>query len=231
MKIEVWSDFSCPFCYIGKTIFEETLNKFEHKDKIEVIYKSYQLNPNAPFETNEDSYTVFSKTKGVSLNEAKNMFMQTVVRAKEVGLTFDYDNMKMTNTFKAHRLAKWARTLGAESQISQKLFDGYFTKGLNINDNAVLLDIVKSLNLDVEAAKKVLESDSFKDEVESEIADATQIGVRGVPFFVLDRKYAVSGAQPAEMFKSAIEQAYKEANPFQTLGSDDEVCGPDGCAI
>lgn len=231
MKIEVWSDFSCPFCYIGKTIFEQALNNFKDKDKIEVIYKAYQLSPDAPFETTEDSYTIFSRMKGVSLNQTKQMFMQTVERAKQVGLVYDYDNMKMTNTFKAHRLAKWARTFGKESVLSTKLFDAYFTKGLNIHDDKVLLDIVNTLGLDVHEAKVVLESNQFHDEVAKEIEEAQSIGVRGVPFFVLDRKYAVSGAQPIEMFIQAIEQAYKEANPFQTIGSDDDLCGPDGCAI
>ena len=231
MKVEVWSDFSCPFCYIGKTVFEKVLDAFEHKDNVEVIYKAYQLNPDAPFETNEDSYTIFSKTKGVSLNQAKEMFMQTVQRAKQIGLTYDYDNMQMTNTFKAHRLAKWARKFGKESDISTKLFDAYFTKGLNIHDDAILLDIVKSLDLNTDAAKDVLTSNQFEDVVLEEINEAQQIGVRGVPFFVLDRKYAVSGAQPEAMFKQALEQAYKEANPFKTIGSDDDVCGPDGCAI
>nr|ABO26533.1 DsbA-FrnE-like protein [Acholeplasma laidlawii] len=165
MKIEVWSDFSCPFCYIGKTIFEQALNNFKDKDKIEVIYKAYQLSPDAPFETTEDSYTIFSRMKGVSLNQTKQMFMQTVERAKQVGLVYDYDNMKMTNTFKAHRLAKWARTFGKESVLSTKLFDAYFTKGLNIHDDKVLLDIVNTLGLDVHEAKVVLESNQFHDEV------------------------------------------------------------------
>jgi|SRR5690554_5081751 len=231
MKIEIWSDFSCPFCYIGKTVFESVLSEFEHKDNIEVIYKSYQLNPNAPFETNEDSYTVFSNLKGVSLNQTKEMFMQTTVRAKEVGLNFNYDQMQMTNTLKAHRLAKWARTLGKEAEVSDKLFEAYFTKGLNLHDDQTLLDIVKSLDLDQNIAKGVLTSNQFNDVVKKELNEAVQIGVRGVPFFVLDRKYAVSGAQPKAMFKQALAQAYQESSPFETIGKSDDACGPDGCAI
>lgn len=231
MKIEIWSDFSCPFCYIGKTVFEKVLDQFEHKDNVEVVYKSYQLTPNAPFETSDDSYTTLSKLKGMSLNQVKEIFMQTVQRAKQVGLTYDYDNMQMTNTYKAHRLAKWARSLGKEKEISTKLFEAYFTKGLNVSDDKTLLDIVKSLNLDVKEATKVLESDDYTDLVDSEIDEARQLGIQGVPFFVLDRKYGVSGAQPESVFKQALEQAYKEAHPFKTIGSDDELCGPDGCKI
>ncbi|WP_025724766.1 DsbA family oxidoreductase [Acholeplasma granularum] len=231
MKIEIWSDFSCPFCYIGKETFEEVLNEFPNKDKIEVVYKSYQLNPDAPINTNLDSYTIFSQLKGISLNQTKQIFMQTVERAKTIGLTYNYDDMKMTNTFKSHRLAKWARTFNKEGEISKLLFDAYFTKGKNLNDNDVLLNIVKSLQLNEEIALNVLESNLFEDEVNNEIDEARSIGVTGVPFFVLDRKYAVSGAQPKEVFKQALTQSFKEHQPFKTFGNNDDSCGPEGCDI
>lgn len=233
MKIELWSDFGCPFCYIGKTRFENALNKFEHKDEVEVIYKAYQLNPNAPKVMTEGVAESFAKGHRVSVEQAKQKFDMFVNAAKEVGLTYDYVNIHLTNTFDAHRLAKWAKQFGLEHALTSRLMKAYFTDALNLANHTTLLDLVKEVGLDIIKAEKVLSSNQYADKVNAEILEGRQVGVQGVPFFVLDRKYAVSGAQQEDYFLTAFNQLWLETNPLDTFeGADNgHVCNDEGCSI
>lgn len=233
MKIEIWSDFACPFCYIGKKRFEEALHTFKHKDKVEVIYKAYQLNPQAPKVMKGTAYESFAKGHGTTVEQAKERFKMFTQNAKSVGLTYNYDIIQMTNTFDAHRLAKWANTKGLEDQLTSRLMKAYFTDGLNLADYETLANLATEVGLSKEEALQILNENSYKDQVTTEQQEARQIGVQGVPFFVLNRKYGISGAQQTEYFTQALEQIWAEENPLQTLNDQDDsqACDHDECGF
>lgn len=233
MKIELWSDFACPFCYIGKKRFEQALESFPHKEKVEVIYKAYQLNPNAPKVMNSTPLEAFAKGHNMSVDTAKQRFDMFKQQASTVGLNYDYDHIQMTNSFDAHRLAKWANKFGKEQLFTERFMSAYFQEGKNIADGDTILSLVKELGLDVEEATKVVNSDDYKDQVLNEIKEGREIGVQGVPFFVLNRKYGVSGAQPVEYFTEVLNTLWKEENPLQTINnvSHGETCDDEGCSI
>lgn len=232
MKIEVWSDFACPFCYIGKKKFENALAKFAHKDQVEVIYKAYQLNPNAPKEMTSNAYEAFASGHNVSVEQAKQRFDMFTKSALEVGLEYRYDKIQMTNTFDAHRIAKWANKTNQETLVTTRFMKAYFTDGLNLASHQVLLDLVSELGLDVEGARKVLKSDAYKKDVLGQIQEGRSIGVQGVPFFVLGRKYGVSGAQGEDYFLNALNQLWQETKPLEQMPQQaDASCAEDDCGI
>ena len=233
MKIELWSDFACPFCYIGKTRFDKALSKFAHKDEVEVIYKAYQLDPSAPKVMNGSAEEAFAKGHRVTAKEAKAKFRLFVRAAKEVGLEYNYDIIQLTNSFDAHRLAKWARSFNKETEVTNRFMKAYFTEGKNLADEQTLIELITEIGLNKDDAKFVLNGTKFKDVVEAEIAEGRQVGVRGVPFFVLNRKYGISGAQPVEHFTEVLEQLWAETNPVAELKvmSKGETCSDEGCSI
>ena len=232
MNIEVWSDFACPFCYIGKKRFENALEKFPHKDQVTVSYKAYQLNPGAPKIMKDSAAKSFAKGHRMDVETAKQRFAMFTENAKTVGLEYNYDIIQMTNTFDAHRIAKWARKYHQEEAITARFMKAYFTDGLNLADHGTLLNLVKELELDQTEAKKVLESNDFEKEVRAEINEGREIGVRGVPFFVLNRKYGVSGAQQEEYFLEALNTLWKEENPLQPIGeSNGPTCNDETCEL
>ena len=233
MKIEVWSDFACPFCYIGKTRFEQALNSFKHRHQVEVVYKAYQLNPNAPKVMTGTAYESFAKSHGTTVEQAKERFKMFTQNARTVGLIYNYDIIQMTNTFDAHRLAKWANTLGKEDILTSRLMKAYFSEGQNLADPKTLVNLAAEVNLDPNEAKKVLEENLYKDEVIAQQQEAKQIGVQGVPFFVINRKYGISGAQQTEYFTNALEQIWAEEHPITTLdGQDAEAsCDHEECGF
>ncbi|MDY0074740.1 MAG: DsbA family oxidoreductase [Acholeplasmataceae bacterium] len=233
MKIEIWSDFACPFCYIGKTRFEEALKSFKHKDKIEVIYKAYQLNPTAPKTMTKSAYEAFAESHGTTVEQAKERFNMFTKNAKSVGLTYQYDRIQMTNTFDAHRLAKWANKENKEQEMTTRLMKAYFTDGLNLADHETLSHLAEEVGLSKEKAYEVLASSDYEEQVKLEQQEARQLGVQGVPFFVLNRKYGISGAQQTEYFLQALEQIWKEENPLETLSNQDDsqACEHDECGI
>lgn len=232
MKIEIWSDIMCPFCYIGKRKFEASLNKFDNKDQIELIWKSYQLAPELKTQPNKSAHEFLAEHKKISIQEAKGMNEQIGEMAKQVGLTFNYDNMVVANSFNAHRFAHFAKQYGKQNEAEELLFRSHFTDGKNIDDYSILIGLGEELDLDATALKKALEDGSFTDNVKEDIMEAQQIGVRGVPFFVINRKYAVSGAQTDELFTQTLEKSFEEwkeaqlENPLEII--DGQSCTPDG---
>lgn len=233
MKIEIWSDFGCPFCYIGKKRFDNALQKFEHKDQVEVIFKAYQLNPNAPKVMTSSAYETFAKGHNMTTAQAKERFKMFTENAKTVGLNYNYDIIQMTNTVDAHRIAKWANQFGKEPVITDRFMKAYFTEGLNLSDYDTLVKLSEEVGLDGKEARKVLETNEFSEKVLTEQQEARQIGVQGVPFFVVNRKYGISGAQQEEYFTAALEQIWSEENPIQTLDDQDEAqaCTDESCSI
>lgn len=232
MQIEIWSDVMCPFCYIGKRKFEAALAQFPHKDKIEVIWKSFELNPALKTDTTKTIVQYLSETKGISIEQTKQMVAGAENMAKEVGLTYHLSNTKVANSFKAHRLSHFAKQKGKQDLLEEKLFKAYFTDILNTDDDKVLMQIGKELGFDETELKALLESEQFAADVKQDELEAQQIGVRGVPFFALNRKYAISGAQDSQVMLDALEKAYAEwekENPQAKMEIiEGKVCTPDG---
>lgn len=233
MKIELWSDYGCPFCYIGKKRFEAALNKFPQKDTVEVIYKAYQLNPNAPNVMVGAPNINFAKGHNTTPEAASKKFEMFLEQANTVGLKYDYVNIQLTNTFDAHRVAKWANTFGLEGDISERFMSAYFTEGLNIADKDVLIKLGVEVGLDKTGLKEVIESNQYEDLVNEQIQEGRQVGVQGVPFFVLNNKYGVSGAQQVEYFTQVLDHLWKESLELETIGGADtaETCNDEGCSI
>ncbi|UFU00626.1 DsbA family oxidoreductase [Radiobacillus kanasensis] len=236
MKVEVWSDFVCPFCYIGKRRLENALEQFPHKDQVEVEFKSFQLDPNTPAYTEKHIYEALAAKYGSTIEQMEEMNKGLIQQAAEVGLTYNYDDMKPTNTFDAHRLTKFAKTVGKEAELTEKLLHAYFTESKNVGDIDTLADIAATVGIEKEKALEVLNDKSaYSQDVKADESMARQIGVTGVPFFVINNKYAISGAQPLETFAGALQKVWDEENPkpmFEDLSSENgAVCTDDSCAV
>ena len=208
MKVDIWSDVRCPFCYIGKRKFEMALENFEHKDQIEVEWHSFELDPNTVTRPDVNPVDYLAQIKGQPREWAAEMNQRVTDTAAEVGLTFNLENSVVANSFNAHRLIQLAKSNGVDNEIEEKLFIDYFTGGKNIDDKEVLIEAGVAVGLERLAIEMMLNSDSFTDEVRLDQKIAQQIGIQGVPFFVFDQKLAVSGAQPPETFLGALEQAW-----------------------
>ena len=210
MKVEIWSDIMCPFCYIGKRKFEAALAQFRDKDKVELEWKSYQLSPDVITNPEKNIHQYLAEHKGISLEQATAMNTQVAAMAKQAGLDYHFDNAIPANTLKAHQFAHFAKQYGKQNEAEEILFRSYFTDGKNIDDLNTLLQLGNEIGLDTTELKTALENGSFENEVQADIDEAYQIGVRGVPFFVFNRKYAVSGAQNTSTFLQTLETAFGE---------------------
>ncbi|WP_205474314.1 DsbA family oxidoreductase [Nocardioides sp. SYSU D00038] len=235
MRIEIWSDVVCPWCYVGKRRLETALAGFEHRDEVEVVYRSFELDPSAPRHGHELSTSVIAQKYGRSEDEMRDMQQQLVDLAAQEGLAFRLFETVHTNTVDAHRLLHLALDEGGAAQqreLKEALLSAYFEWAEDVGDHAVLRAVAVSAGLDGERVDAVLASEEYGDAVGRDIHRARTLGIGGVPFFVLDGKYAVSGAQPAALFGQALEQAWAAAHPqLDVIGSGGEACGPDGCAI
>jgi len=207
MKVDIWSDVRCPFCYIGKRKFEMALEKFGRKDEVEIEWHSFELDPNMKTQPEVNGIDYLAKIKGESREWAVEMNQRVADIAAEVGLQFDTESAVVANSFNAHRLIQLAKSNGLGNEMEEKLFIDYFTAGMNIDDREVLIEAGVSVGVDRLAIEMMLKSDSFTDEVRMDQKVAQQIGIQGVPFFVFDQKLAVSGAQSPETFLGAMEQA------------------------
>ncbi len=232
MKVEIWSDVMCPFCYIGKRKFEKALNQFADKNQIELEWKSFQLSPDLKTNTEISVHEFLATHKGMSMEQAKGMNDQVTQMAAQEGLVYDFDRAVVANSFNAHRFAHYAKTQGKQDDAEELLFRAYFTDGKNIDDYETLIALGKSIGLNTAGVREALESGKFADAVHSDIREATEIGVSGVPFFVFNRKYAVSGAQPVEVFSETLKKSFEEwqvENPKPKLNVvEGNVCKPDG---
>ena len=210
MKVDIWSDVMCPFCYIGKRRFENALHSFPHKDEVEVVWHSYQLDPNLQPGAAKDLYGYLAERKGQSREWSVRMHEHVTAMAAEAGLEYNFDKAKVANSFDAHRLVQLAKSKGLDDAVEEKLFKGYFTEGKDISDFDTLIAIGTEAGLQAEEIQKVLQSKAYADDVHRDVAEGEALGLRGVPFFVLDNKYGVSGAQDSDLFTQALEQAHKE---------------------
>jgi protein disulfide-isomerase len=210
LKVEVWSDIMCPFCYIGKRNYEMALAKFEHSDQIEIEWKSFQLDPYLPETSSENVYEYLAKRKGLGLEQVMQLHENVTNSARIVGLEYNFDKTQISNSFKAHQLIQFAKSKNLGDEAEEELFYAYFTEGKNLSDISVLVELGQKIGLDELEIRSVLENKTFEKNVHQDIQEAQQIGVKGVPFFVFDRKFAVSGAQPVESFYSTLVQTHKE---------------------
>ena len=232
MRIEIWSDYMCPFCYIGKRRFEEALESFPHKDQVEVIYRSYELDPNEPRDTDQTTYDSLAKKYGMSVQEAKSMTENVVAQARTVGLSYDFDVIKPTNSFDAHRVTHYAAEQGRAKEMTEVLFSAYFEKGEHIGSREVLIRLAGEVGIDPKQTAKMLEESTYSEEVRSDEKQGADLGIQGVPFFVIDRKYGISGAQPLQVFTDALTQGWSESQPLKVIGgSDDALCTDDSCGL
>ena len=230
MEINIWSDVRCPFCYIGKRKFEAALEKFPQRDELSINWRSFELDPNLKTQPQTSTVDYFVQNKGVDRQQATQMLGQATQMAKEVGLDFDLDKAVLANSFNAHRLIQMAKSKDLGNEIEEALFKAHFTDGKNVDDTDTLVEIGTSIGMQEQEVRKVIESDAFDYEVRQDQLDARNIGVQGVPFFVLNNKYAVSGAQSPEAFLQTIEKAYaeyKQETPGLIIDKGDS-CSTDG---
>lgn len=238
MKIEVWSDIACPFCYIGKRRLEEALVQFPHKDQVEIEFKSFELAPTASLNSGKSIYEDLSTKYGMSIEQAKQTAKGIAQQAASVGLTFNFDEMILTNTFDAHRLIKWAKLYGKEAAITEKLFYAYFTESKDLGSIEALADIAEASGLERQEALRVLnDKNLYTNDVRSDEGAAKQYGIRGVPYFIINQKYAISGAQPMDTFAGALQKVWEEENPasiIENLSSDSGdggFCADGSCVV
>jgi predicted DsbA family dithiol-disulfide isomerase len=218
MRIEIWSDVVCPWCYLGKRRLESALAAFEHRDEVEVVYRSFELDPTAPRSADsggghELSTGVIARKYGRSEDEMRQAQQQLTDTAAAEGLAFRLFETVHTKTVDAHRLLHLALESGgppAQAELKEALLSAYFIDARNIGDHEVLLDVAIAAGLDEARVAEVLGSDEYADAVAADVAQARAYGATGVPFFVVDARYGVSGAQPAEMFGQVLAQAWAE---------------------
>lgn len=233
MKIEIWSDVVCPFCYIGKRKLEKALDRFPYKDKVEIEWKSFQLNPDQVTDTSISTVEHLAQSKGWSLEQTREITSNVVNMAAAQGLNFDFDKAVVANTKNAHRLIHLAKTIGKGSEMKELLLESYFSNGKNVDDAATLISLGERVGLEASAIQAMLNSDAYAQDVEQDIYESRQLGVRGVPFFVLDRKFGISGAQADEVFDQTLEKAWTEyvkSNPILDISGDTqgESCDVNG---
>lgn len=210
MKIEIWSDIACPFCYMGKRKFDLALAQFEGREEVEIEWKSFLLNPSLKTDPSISIFQYLSEIKGFPEEQARQMNAQITEAGKEVGLDYQFDQVVLANTMKAHRLLHEARAQGLQHEMEERLFEANFVEGKNIDDVNVLQDLAADIGMNTTALDVHLLSSTYDSAIQNDLDLAQQFGVRGVPFFVFDRKYAVSGAQSPETFLKTMEQLAQE---------------------
>jgi len=210
MQIEIWSDVVCPFCYIGKRQLEAALEQLPDRDRVQVTWRSFQLGPDTKTDPSRNAIQNLAEKKGWTLDFTRQAVIDVSNRAQAVGLTFDYERTKVANTFDAHRLVHYAASAGKGDEIAEVLFRAYFVEGRNVGDHDTLSQLVTGVGLPEDEVREVLRSGRFADEVRHDVRTAAQFGIDSVPCFVLDRKYAVSGAQGSPVLLQALQQALTE---------------------
>jgi predicted DsbA family dithiol-disulfide isomerase len=236
LKVEIWSDVVCPWCYIGKRRFESALAQFPHRDEVEILWRSFELDPSAPALRTEDYAERLASKYGMTRQQAIAKHEQLTEMAAREGLAFHFEAARSGNTFNAHRLLHLAEQRGLQGKLKERLMLAYFSEGEPIGDVATLARLAEQVGISAADAQAVLASSRFADDVRADERQAQELGINGVPFFVLDRRYGISGAQPAELFAQALTQAWAEAHPSRVLtqvgaAMGDAACSDDSCAI
>ena len=236
MTLTIWSDFACPYCYIGETRLNKAIEEMGLKDEVEIDFRAFELDPTAPKEVTTTTPERFAMKYRLSVEDAKKQIEQISDLGKELGIDFRYATTQYSNTRDAHRLMKLAEAKydrETVARLNEALFAAYFTENLVLSDHKVLLDKALSVGMDGEEVKAVLESDKYDDEVRLDEREAAMRGVRGVPYIVFGGEFAVPGAMSIDGFKSAVERLLRRQKEEQKErgGERPHVCGPDGCQL
>jgi predicted DsbA family dithiol-disulfide isomerase len=233
MDVEIWSDVVCPWCYIGKRRFEHALAAFDHREEVTVTWRSFQLDPSAPPTSEGDPVERLAAKYGMSRATAEAAQARVTANAATEGLDFHLDQARSGNTFDAHRLIHYAHSAGKQDALKERLMAAYFVEGAAIGEPDVLARLAVEIGLDAPGTRAVLDGDAYADDIRHDELEARQLGITGVPFFVLDRAYGVSGAQPSDLILNALEQAWTAAHPLQMVGTGDldTTCTDESCAL
>ncbi|BET50929.1 MULTISPECIES: DsbA family oxidoreductase [Streptomyces] len=234
MRVEIWSDIACPWCYVGKARFEKALAAFPHRDGVEVVHRSFELDPGRAKDDVQPVLTMLTAKYGMSQAQAQAGEDNLGAQAAAEGLDYRTRDRDHGSTFDMHRLLHLAKERGRHEALLDAFYRGNFADERSVfNDDARLVELAVGAGLDAEEVRAVLaDPDAYADAVRADEREAAQLGATGVPFFVLDRAYGVSGAQPAEVFTRALTQAWGERTPLKPVdGGDAQVCGPDGCPV
>lgn len=237
MKVEIWSDIACPWCYIGKRRFEEALRGFEHAADVSVAWRSFELDPASPPVREGNPTRALAAKYGISVEQAADFQARMTRAAAEEGLNFDFSALRPGNTFDAHRLLHLAGEHGRGEELHERLFAAYLCEGQAIGDRDVLARLAEEGGIDAEEARTLLDSDAYGDQVRAEEQEAAGLGISGVPFFVIDRTYGLSGAQPSDRILAALRQAWEERSrsvKIQTpeeSGTGEASCEGGSCSV
>jgi len=231
LRIDIWSDIACPWCYVGKRHLDQALARFEHAGHVDIVWRAFELDPSAPRERERTgSYSErLAKKYCTTVREAQVRIDRMIDIARADGLVFDFDRIRPGNTFDAHRLLHLAHERGVQDALKERLLRAYMSEGEPIGSPEALLRLASEAGLDPDVVRATLGSDDYAREVRQDETEAHEIGVEGVPFFVLDGRYAVSGAQPVELLLQAIEKAWSEIEAKPVALDEGAACGPGGC--
>ncbi|GAC1536534.1 MAG: protein disulfide isomerase FrnE [Acidimicrobiales bacterium] len=233
MRVEIWSDVVCPWCYIGKRRFEAALAAFDHRDEVEVVWKSFELDPGAPAVREGDLTTHLAHKYGTDAAGAQDMIDRMSAQASGEGLEYRLDAARGGNTFDAHRLIHLGAAHGLQGAVKERLLGAYHCDGVPIGDPSALGALAVETGLDPEEVQAVLAGDAFGDAVRADEREGNELGITGVPFFVIGRRYGVSGAQPSDVLLDALERAWAESRAFSVLGtrSNAGTCDDGACDL
>ncbi|MET8948749.1 DsbA family oxidoreductase [Streptomyces sp. NPDC004542] len=235
MRVEIWTDIACPWCYVGKARFDKALADFPHRDQVEVVHRSFELDPGRAKDDVQPVITMLTRKYGMSETQAEAGEDNLGAQAAAEGLDYRTRGRDHGSTFDMHRLLHFAKEQGRQDELLEILYRANFAEERSVftEGDERLVALAVEAGLDAGAVRAVLaDPDAYADEVRADEREAAQLGANGVPFFVLDRTYGVSGAQPAEVFTRALTQAWGERPPLRLIDSGDaEACGPDGCAV
>ncbi|MFF9686485.1 DsbA family oxidoreductase [Streptomyces sp. NPDC014623] len=231
MRVEIWSDIACPWCYVGKARFEKALAGFAHRDGVEVVHRSFELDPGRAKGDTEQVIDMLAQKYGRTPEEARGMEANVAANAQAEGLGYRTEGRDHGNTFDIHRLLHLAKARGRQDELLTLVYRANFAEERSVFDDAVLADLAVEAGLDADEARAVLaDPEAYADDVRADEREAAELGANAVPFFVLDRRYGISGGQPAEVFTQALEQAWKdrEVSTLTQVGGDAAACDADG---
>lgn len=219
MKVEIWSDIACPWCYVGKRRFEAALQQFEHADDVDVVWRSFELDPNAPRTHAEPQDELLAKKYGLPVEGARAMNERMAGEARKEGLDLHFDRVKVGNTFDAHRLVHLAARCGKADAMKERLLRAYLTEGEAIGEPETLTRLGTDVGLDAQRVREVLAGDAYAREVRADEHRARAFGISGVPYFAIDERYGVSGAQTPEVLLGVLRQAHTDADADADAGA------------
>lgn len=236
MNIEIWSDIVCPFCYIGKRHLELALEQFEHRQDVHITWRSFELDPTAPATADQNLVDMIAEKYGITTEQSEASQHDVATRAQAVGLTFNWQTARYGNTFDAHRLIHLAQEHGLQDEAEEAFKKAYFTDSQSVGEHDVLQRYAESIGLPAPQVAEVLASNQYADAVRADEMRARELGIQGVPFFLIDAKWAINGAQPVEAILQGLRSVWVETHPaskpqFITLDGAEEAptCGPNGC--